>query len=244
MQSMETSSTSSSSSTRSSSGCAAGASSSATGGAITGSGMAAPLQRRSVARNVTLSATLPSPPATTHAEVAHVALALFARDGFEATTVDDVAAALGVGRRTLFRYYASKNDMVWGEFDGVMAALREHLEAAGDAPPLRALRQAIVASNRYAAGELPTLRIRMRLIGSVPALQGHSLRRYEEWRRIVTEYAAARRGVAPGDLTPQLIGHAALGTTMAAFQWWVEHGEGAPADVIDRALASLAGGFG
>src|SRR3954469_5509521 len=146
MPSMETSSTSRSSSTRSSS--TGGASSSATGGAITGSGMVAPLQRRSVARNVTLSATLPSPPATTHAEVAHVALALFARDGFEATTVDDVAAALGVGGPTLFRYYASKNDMVWGEFDGVMAALREHLEAAGDAPPLRALRQAIVASNR------------------------------------------------------------------------------------------------
>jgi len=159
--------------------------------------------------------------------------------------MDDVAAAVGVGRRTLFRYYASKNDMVWGDFEQVMDALRRHLaDASRDEPLMSALRRAIVASNRYAARELPTLRIRMRLIGSVPALQGHSLRRYDEWRRIVTEYAAARRGEAPGDLTPQLIGHAALGTTMAAFQWWVEHGEGDPADVIDRALASLAGGFG
>src|SRR4051794_12861571 len=189
MPSMETSSTSSSSSTRSSSGCAAGASSSATGGAITRSGMAAPPQRRSVGRNVTLSATLPSPPATTHAEVACIALALFARDGFDATTMDDVAAAVGVGRRTLFRYYPSKNDLVWGEFDRVTEALRAHLDAARDAPLPTALRRAIVASNRYDAAELPTLRIRMRLIGSVPALQGHALRRYAAWRGIVTEFA-------------------------------------------------------
>src|SRR3954447_4922718 len=149
MPSMETSSTSSSSSTRSSSGCAAGASSSATGGAITRSGMAAPPQRRSVGRNVTLSATLPSPPATTHAEVAHVALELFARDGFDATTMDDVAAAVGIGRRTLFRYYASKNDLVWGEFDRVMEALRAHLDSAGAAPPLTALRRADLGPHRY-----------------------------------------------------------------------------------------------
>ena len=186
---------------------------------------------------------MPSPPATTHAEVAHVALELFARDGFDNTTVDDVAAAVGVGRRTLFRYYASKNDMVWGEFEGVMDALRAHLEDAGEPPLLTALRKAIVASNRYAAEELPTLRIRMRLIGSVPALQGHSLRRYEEWRRIVVEYAAARRGEGPEDLVPQLIGHAALGITMAAFQWWVEHGDGDPADLIDAALLALETGF-
>jgi mycofactocin system transcriptional regulator len=186
---------------------------------------------------------LPSPPATTHAEVAHVALALFARDGFEATTMDDVAAAVGVGRRTLFRYYASKNDLVWGEFDRVMEALRAHLDSAGAAPPLTALRRAIVAANRYAPAELPTLRIRMRLIGAVPALQGHALRRYGEWRGIVTEYAARRRGERPEDLVPQLIGHAALGTTMAAFQWWVEHGDGDPAEVIDAALAQLEAGF-
>jgi mycofactocin system transcriptional regulator len=172
-----------------------------------------------------------------------VALELFARDGFDATTMDDVAAAVGVGRRTLFRYYASKNDLVWGEFDGVIAALRAHLDAAGDAPLLTALRRAVVASNRYDAAELPTLRIRMRLIGSVPALQGHSLRRYAAWRGIVTEFAARRRGERPEDLVPQLIGHAALGTTMAAFQWWVEHGDGDPAAVIDAALAQLEAGF-
>jgi TetR/AcrR family transcriptional regulator, regulator of mycofactocin system len=176
--------------------------------------------------------------------VARVALELFATRGFDETTVEDIAAAVGVSRRTLFRYYASKNDIVWGEFGEVMDALRAHLRASGaDQPWMTALRRAIVASNRYPASELPTLRIRMRLIGTVAALQGHSMLRYEEWRRIVSEFAAERRGERPDDLVPRLVGSAALGTTMAAFQWWVEQGTGDPADVIDRALAWLAAGF-
>src|SRR4051812_24165348 len=158
--------------------------------------------------------------------------------------MDDVAAAVGVGRRTLCRYYASKSARVRGDSERAIAAPRGHLaDASGHEPLMSALRRAIVASNRYDAAELPTLRIRMRLIGSVPALQGHSLRRYAAWRGIVTEFAARRRGERPEDLVPQLIGHAALGTTMAAFQWWVEHGDGDPAAVIDAALAQLEAGF-
>ena len=109
---------------------------------------------------------------------------------------------------------------------------------------MTALRRAIVASNRYPAEELPTLRIRMRLIGTVAALQGHSMLRYAEWARVVSEFAAERRGEQPDDLVPRLIGSAALGTTMAAFQSWAEQGDGDPADTVDHALAHLAAGFG
>ena len=103
-----------------------------------------------------------------------VALDLFARDGFEATTMDDVAAALGVSRRTLFRYFASKNDMVWGDFDGVLARLRElpRRRRRRTSRCMTALRRAVVASNHYGADELPELRIRMTLITSVPAPAG------------------------------------------------------------------------
>jgi mycofactocin system transcriptional regulator len=183
------------------------------------------------------------PRATTRAEVAHVALELFARRGYDATTVDDVAAAVGVSRRTLFRYYASKPDLVWGDFDVVLDALRAQLAAAAaDESWLEALQRAIVASNRYDPAELPTLRIRMRLITSVPALQAHALVRYAEWRAIVSGFVALRRGERRGDLLPRLVGSATLGATMGAFEWWVEHG-GDPADAVERALALMAAGF-
>jgi TetR/AcrR family transcriptional regulator, regulator of mycofactocin system len=186
------------------------------------------------------------PPATSRAHVAHVALELFAARGYEATTLDDVAAAVGVSRRTLFRYYDSKPDMVWADFTIVLDALRRNLEASElDEPWLDALRRAIVASNRYEDAELDTLRIRMRLITTIPALQAYSMVRYREWRAIVAEFVAERRGEAPGDFLPRTVGMATLATTMSAFEWWIDHeSERDPADVIERALSVLATGFG
>jgi TetR/AcrR family transcriptional regulator, regulator of mycofactocin system len=146
-----------------------------------------------------------------------------AERGFEETTVDDIADALGVSRRTLFRYFASKNDMVWGDFDWVLERLRRCLDAtAPDVPLDEALGRAVVESNRYKDEQLPELRIRMRLITGVPALQAHSALRYAEWREVIALWVAQRLGGRPGDLVPQTVAHAALGTSMAAFLVWVD----------------------
>lgn len=152
----------------------------------------------------------------------HTALELFARRGFDETTVEDIAAELGVSRRTLFRYFASKNDMVWGDFDWVLDRLRRCLAAtARDEPLADALRKAVVESNRYDDDQLPELRIRMRLITGVPALQAHSMLRYAEWRAVIAEFVAERVRCNADDLVPQTVAHWALGTSMAAFVVWV-----------------------
>ena len=163
------------------------------------------------------------PPGTSRRAVARTALEMFAERGFEDTTVDDIAEALGVSRRTLFRYFASKNDMVWGDFDWVLARLRRCLDATGPREPLHeALGRAVVESNRYEDDQLPELRIRMRLITGVPALQAHSALRYAEWREVIAVWVARRVACQPGDLIPQTVAHAALGTSMAAFLVWVD----------------------
>ncbi|MGH2885221.1 MAG: mycofactocin system transcriptional regulator, partial [Solirubrobacteraceae bacterium] len=163
------------------------------------------------------------PPGTSRAAVSRTALEMFAERGFEETTVDDIAAALGVSRRTLFRYFASKSDMAWGDFDWVLARLRRCLDATDPDEPLHeALRAAVVESNRYEDEQLPELRIRMRLITAVPALQAHSALRYAEWRTVIAEFVAGRLGCETGDLVPQTVAHAALGTSMAAFLVWVD----------------------
>jgi mycofactocin system transcriptional regulator len=163
------------------------------------------------------------PPGTSRRAVTRTALELFAERGFEETTVDDVADALGVSRRTLFRYFASKNDMAWGDFDWVLSRLRACLDSTPRSVPLHeALGRAVVESNRYEDEQLPELRIRMRLITSVPALQAHSALRYAEWREVIAVWVAERLGCAPGDLIPQTVAHAALGTSMAGFLVWVD----------------------
>jgi TetR/AcrR family transcriptional regulator, regulator of mycofactocin system len=183
------------------------------------------------------------PPSTSRGEVERVALELFARDGFETTTMSDVAAALGVGRRTLFRYFASKNDIVWGEFDEVCERLRRLLAAApGEQALLDALAEAVVASNAYPPEQQAELLIRMRLITSVPALQAHSMLRYHDWRRVVEEFVAQRRGESPSDLVPQTIGHLALGASMAAFVHWVATPGADLEDNLRRAFATLRDG--
>jgi mycofactocin system transcriptional regulator len=164
------------------------------------------------------------PPSTNHEQIAAVALELFERDGFEATSVADIATAVGVERRTIFRYFPSKNDIVWGDFDAVIERLRRHLQEAGpEVPLMEALRRAAVASNHYPDDQLPGLRQRMTLITTAPSLQANSMLRYAAWRRAIAEWVAERLGLAPDDLVPETISQAALGASMAAFTRWVSH---------------------
>jgi TetR/AcrR family transcriptional regulator, regulator of mycofactocin system len=187
--------------------------------------------------------SLGRPPTTTHAEIERVALELFAARGFEATTVDDIAAAVGVGRRTLFRYFESKNDLAWGDFDAVMERLRAALAEGDGLAPMEALRLAVVESNRYPAEQEPGLRTRMTLITGSAALQAHSALRYAEWRGVVAEWAAGRFGEAPDDLRPRVIGYAALGAAMASFERWVASEGEDLLELLDAAFVALATGF-
>ncbi len=173
-----------------------------------------------------------------------MALRLFVERGFENTTLDDVAAELGLGRRTLFHYFASKNDLVWGEFDQVLARLRADLQAADQRLPITTVvRQAAVRSNAYPPQLLDELRQRVTLIQSVPALQAHSMLRYAEWRRVIAEYVATRLGAGADELEPMAVGHAALAASTAAFSRWVEHADEDILELLDRSYALMASGF-
>jgi len=179
------------------------------------------------------------PPATSAAEIEHVALGLFAKYGFEQTTVDQIAAAAGIGRRTFFRYYRSKNDVAWGDFDDQLARFRASFAAVPATTSLAAaLHDCIARFNDFPPDEEPWLRRRMALLLGVPALQAHSALRYTAWREVVAEFVAARRGEDPGDLVPQVTAHCALGTAVSAYQCWLrDEGNGLP-ELMDAALAA------
>ena len=150
--------------------------------------------------------------------MARAALDLFARQGYDETTIDEIAAAVGVSRRTFFRYYDSKPEVVWGEFDAELVRLRSRLdEAPDDQPMMDVLRRAVMDTNRFGAGELDELRIRIGLTSTVPTLVAHSAVRYAEWCDVVAGFVAGRIGGSPEDLGPQTVARAALGAAMAAF---------------------------
>jgi mycofactocin system transcriptional regulator len=183
-------------------------------------------------------------PSTTRAELGEVAFELFAKQGFEATTVDDIAAAAGIGRRTFFRYFASKNDVPWGEFDERLDDMRRLLAGLPDEMPLvEAVRVAVVEFNRVPPGDVPHHRRRMELLLGVPTLMAHSTLRYEAWRQVVAEFAGRRLGMAEDALEPQAIGWASLGIALSAYEHWLAHPGSDLTALLDRALRLLATGF-
>jgi mycofactocin system transcriptional regulator len=184
------------------------------------------------------------PAATTRSELEQVALALFAERGFDATTVDDVARAAGIGRRTFFRYFASKNDVVWGEFDRSLADLRVELDAVPPDVPLgEALRAAVLAFNALPPEQEPWHRARMQLVLEVPALQAHSTLRYAAWREVVAAFAAERLGCAPDALLPQLVAHLCLGAALSAYEQWLRRPGADLPVLLDEALTALDGSW-
>jgi len=176
--------------------------------------------------------------------VARAALELFRRQGYDETTVDEIAAAVGVSRRTFFRYYESKRDTVWGEFDAELIRLADQLSAApADEPMMDVLRRAVMVTNRFGAGELDELRIRMGLISTVPTLVADSAVRYTEWCDVVAAFASSRLGGSPEQLGPQTVARAALGAAMAAFTCWARYDTDDLTGAVDQAFRLLASGF-
>ena len=184
------------------------------------------------------------PPGTSARALEVIALRLFAEQGFEATTVDQIAAAAGVSRRTFFRYFDSKAGVLWGEFDTEVATIRRLLdELPADLPVMTAVRQAVIAVNHYRAEDVPELRARMNLIGSVPALAASAAVHYDAWERAVSEFVARRAGQPADSLYPLAVGRATLAACRAAYDRWVTHADADLTVYLDAALLALAAGF-
>ena len=179
------------------------------------------------------------PAVTSKGELELLALELFAERGFERTTVEDLAEAAGIGRRTFFRYFPSKNDVVYGDFDAALEELRARLAATPpDVPLWDGVRAAVLAFNALPAGAEPQHRVRMSLVLHTPALQAHSTLRYAGWRAVIAEHAAARLGVAVDALPAQLVAHQALACAVTAYEQWLARPGTDLAALLDEAFRS------
>ena len=181
---------------------------------------------------------------TSRAELEHVAFGLFAANGFEQTTVDEIAAAAGIGRRTFFRYFPSKNDIPWGAFEQELDRMRVRLKACPPEVPLMdAIRLALVDFNRVEPAQIPWHRRRMELILRVPALLAHSTLRFATWRAVIAEFVGERTGQRPDALAPQAIAHAVLGVAIAAYEQWLDDEDADLGVLLDSAMRQLGEAF-
>jgi len=184
------------------------------------------------------------PPVTDRAAIERAAFALFTERGFEATTLDAIAEAAGIGRRTLLRYYPSKNDIPWGRFDESLADLRESLASMPrDIPVYEAVHRAVLTFNHVDEAAVAQHRQRMTLLLRTPALQAHSALKYRQWCEVITSYVAGRLGMAPGDLLPRAVGQVSLALTLTAYDTWLEEEDRTIEECLDEALSGLRAYF-
>ena len=184
------------------------------------------------------------PPGTSRRELELIALRLFADQGFDSTTIEQIAAEAGVSKRTFFRYFGSKASVLWSEFDHEVDVIRAALaEVPAGVPMMDAIRRAVVAANHYGPQDVTELRMRMNLIGSVPALQSSAAVHYDAWERAITDFAATRIGQSADSLYPLTVGRATLAACRAAYDRWSAWADADLTFYLDAALAALATGF-
>ena len=184
------------------------------------------------------------PPGTSRRELELIALRLFTGQGFDSTTIEQIAAAAGVSRRTFFRYFSSKANVLWSEFDHEVDVIRAALaEMPAGMPMMDAIRRAVVAANHYGPRDVPELRLRMNLIGNVPALQSSAALHYDAWERAISDFAATRIGQPADSLYPLAVGRATLAACRAAYGRWSARADADLTFYLDAALAALAAGF-
>lgn len=176
---------------------------------------------------------------TTRAEIARAAIRSFLRDGFESTTVDDIAAAAGISRRTYFRYFGSKDESLLSGMQEVGILVAEAFRRVPPTvPPLIALRDAYLEVEESLA-EFPE---RQRALGKMlrtnPRVHGALLLVQLEWIEDLTEVLANRHG-GEERIADRLLAHMSMDAWNLAVDRWLEDPTASLRDQATRTFGEL-----
>jgi AcrR family transcriptional regulator len=154
------------------------------------------------------------------------ALRLFGEKGYDQTTVEDIAEAADVAVRTFFRYFSSKQDVLFGEVvTDRISRLRTELANRPQSEDVLASVIAVMNVLNFTPAEAEQVLARMELMRRQPTLVTRYLEIIDELRTVVVEYVAERTGIdSKQDLYPMLVAGAWATVWDAALKVWVESG--------------------
>lgn len=172
----------------------------------------------------------------TRLAIAHAAIELFDARGYDATTVDDIAAAANTSRRTFFRYFAGKDEVFIVDPEGKLRALHVALaDGPPEEPTIDALRRGILAlASAYFEPDL--VRAEARLGLREPAIAAAGLAYQVRWEEaLAQEVAEDLRVDIDADPRPRIVAHATVAILRAGVASWLADGaHGEPADEVAR----------
>ncbi|HET7474853.1 MAG TPA: TetR family transcriptional regulator [Dermatophilaceae bacterium] len=178
--------------------------------------------------------------AATRRSIQREALRLFLADGYDATTVEQIAAAAGVSHMTFFRYFPTKESVVdTDDYDPLVAGLIEGRPAAED--EVAAIHRAVSTGLRAILPEdREALLERSRLILSTPQLRARQADNQHQTRVLFASALARRDGLDAPSYRQEVLAAAALAALTTAVTRWTEgNGQEDLVELVDRAFAAL-----
>jgi AcrR family transcriptional regulator len=178
--------------------------------------------------------------ARTREAIVAAAVALFDERGYDRTSVAQIAARAEVGERTFFRYFADKEEVLFGDDDELLDLIVAALvpRAPGEAPLDAAVRAARAVLERIAA-RAELVPARERVLAATPALQARNLLKLARYGQAAGDGLVDRHGVDPD--SAGVLARVVLTCATAAYDEWVADPDGpGPAARLDRVLAVAA----
>jgi AcrR family transcriptional regulator len=180
----------------------------------------------------------------TRAALIAAALELFERQGYEATTIDQIAAAADVSPRTFFRYFSTKEEVALGddvgpEIIGLLAG------RPADEPVLESVRRVVADSLGLVSDEdRAALLARLQIVYRTPSLRARRWEFQLEMGRMSGAILAVRRGLPPDDLGSRVTATAVFTAVEVAMDDWQQHeGRDELGAAIDAAVGHLGDAF-
>jgi AcrR family transcriptional regulator len=182
-------------------------------------------------------------------EITEAAGALFIERGYETTTIDDIAAAVGMSKRSVFRYFPTKEDLILGKFDYIAAEMLEGLQSRPAGEPvwdtLRAVFDLLIP--HFDALDKDSVAAPMlRVVFTTPGLLAGYLEKLQRLQEPILDALCEREATtgkpgAEGDPKLRAVIAAAFGCLTAAQFAWLESGSrGTFAAALDTAMAAVA----
>jgi AcrR family transcriptional regulator len=182
--------------------------------------------------------------ADTRESIRAAAVDLFCTDGFEGTTMDAVAAAADVSVRTVFRYFPTKEDLVFADIEADLADFRQLLDdRPADEPLMTSLRAVVeVLAGRMESGEDADARLAP-LLHDEPALRQRYLGVMDRVEHTVADWARVRLRAGPADLRPVLLAAFVVAGQRVVVDAVVAGHDRPLAELIREAVALIGRGF-
>jgi AcrR family transcriptional regulator len=172
----------------------------------------------------------------TQREIERVALDLFLRQGFEATTLDEIAAAADISKRTFFRYFSGKADVAFSTSSGVPSWLASHIDAASaDESPFEATRQTLLQLAMRYDDDAEAAIAMSRLIRREPRLVAYHLQERAEWERCVQAALASRYKL--DEAQSSLVAGVCVAIFKSAYEMWLTRGDALLVELVKDQFA-------